>query len=341
MEKALSLTPPKLQAHLTTPGKIINRERRYLCRNGNVLDVLVSSRLGHDREPYSFVGALTDITARKRAEEALRATEEHLHQAQKMEVVGQLTGGIAHDFNNMLQGIASGLDLTERSVARGQADSATRYIDMARKSLDRAASLTHRMLAFARRQALQPTTVRPDKLIRGMNELIRNTMGLEVEVETGLDHGAWTVFCDPNQLESALLNLAINARDAMPDGGLLKITTTDRSLSRADLFDQDECGPGRYVEVAMTDTGTGMTSDVVARVFEPFFTTKPIGQGTGLGLSQVFGFVRQFGGFVRLESQPRAGTTVRIYLPRLEMTRTEVGGSQSDPDASTLAAGRT
>jgi signal transduction histidine kinase len=279
--------------------------------------LLVSSRLERHREPTSFVGSLTDITARKRAEEALRATEGRLYQAQKMEAVGQLTGGIAHDFNNILQSIVGGLDLMERSIARGNnAEGATRYIDIARKSANRAAGLTHRMLAFARRQVLLPRVVETDKLVHGMGELIRQTMGPTVEVQIRLHDGTWRVLCDPNQLESALLNLAINARDAMPAGGTLTVTTADRSLTNDDLFDQDEPSPGEYVEIAVSDTGLGMTPDVISHVFEPFFTTKPTGQGTGLGLSQVFGFVRQSGGFLRLESEPGIGTTVRIFMPR-------------------------
>ena len=199
--------------------------------------------------------------------------------------------------------------------------------------MERAAGLTHRLLAFARRQALQPRAVEPDKLVCGMDGLIRQTMGPEVEMQLRLRDGVWSVLCDPNQLESALLNLVINARDAMPAGGSLTIATADRSLSRDDLFDQDEAKPGAYVEIAVTDTGTGMTPDVLAHVFEPFFTTKPTGQGTGLGLPQVFGFVRQSGGFLRLESKVGLGTTIRIYLPRYEPIATENGATASGSDA--------
>jgi PAS domain S-box-containing protein len=312
-----------LEAHQTAAGSIVQRERRYLCRDGNVLDLLVSSRVERHREATSFVGALTDITARKRAEEALRASEEHLHQAQKMEVLGQLTGGIAHDFNNMLQSISGGLELMERAIAKGSAESALRFVALARESADRAAGLTHRLLAFARRQALQPTAVQPDRLVHGMEELIRQTMGAEIEVLVRRCNVVWGVLCDPSQLESALLNLTINARDAMPDGGTLTITTADRSLTQADVSHQDEAAPGDYVEISVTDSGTGMTPVVMGRVFEPFFTTKPTGQGTGLGLSQVFGFVRQSGGFVRLASTVGLGTTVRVYLPRHDIAEPE------------------
>jgi CheY-like chemotaxis protein len=200
--------------------------------------------------------------------------------------------------------------------------------------LERAAGLTHRLLAFARRQALQPRAVEPDKLVSAMDELIRQTIGPEIEVQLRLRDGVWSVLCDPNQLESALLNLVINARDAMPAGGTLTIATADRSLSLDDLIDQDEAKPGAYVEIAVTDTGTGMTPDVSAHVFEPFFTTKPAGLGTGLGLPQVFGFVRQSGGFLRLESKVGLGTTIRIYLPCYQ------GAAIGDDEAASGSTGQ-
>ena len=253
-----------------------------------------------------------EVREREQAEEALR-------QAQKMEAVGQLTGGIAHDFNNMLTGIAGSLELMQQRMRQGRTDEIGRFVDLARKGVERAAALTARLLAFARRQALQPRPLLLDELVLGMVELIRRTVGPGVEVRTELADGNWMVLCDANQLESALLNLAINARDAMPNGGTLTLATAERRLGRADLIGEGGAGPGDYVEIAVSDTGEGMAPEVAARAFEPFFTTKPIGQGTGLGLSQLYGFVHQSDGLVRLESEPGKGTTIRLYLPRREL----------------------
>jgi signal transduction histidine kinase/CheY-like chemotaxis protein len=260
--------------------------------------------------------ALPSPAQLRAANVALLESEERLRQAQKMEAVGQLTGGIAHDFNNMLQGIAGGLDLMERRIAQGRPHEAAKYVAAARQSVVRAAALTHRMLAFARRQALKPRPVEPDTLVRGLVDLIERTVGPGVTLALRLHDGVWTALCDANQLESALLNLAINARDAMPDGGTLTIATADRHVGPAELTAADDAAPGDYVELAVTDTGTGMTPEVMARAFEPFFTTKAIGQGSGLGLSMIYGFARQSGGFVRLESAPGQGATLRLYLPR-------------------------
>jgi len=242
--------------------------------------------------------------------------EEALRQSQKMEAVGQLTGGIAHDFNNMLQAISGGLEMMGRRVEQGRTAEAAGYVASAQKTVARAAALTHRLLAFARRQALQPRPVAPDELVQGMAELIGRTVGPAVAVGLDLDDGTWPVLCDPNQLENVLLNLAINARDAMPGGGTLTIGTSNIRLTEADAAGQDGARPGDYVEIAVRDTGAGMDEATRARAFEPFFTTKPIGQGTGLGLSQTYGFVRQSDGAVRLDSAPGAGTAVRMYLPR-------------------------
>ena len=250
-----------------------------------------------------------EVLEREHAEATLR-------QAQKMEAVGQLTGGIAHDFNNMLQGINGALELARRRVDQGQAPAALPLMDAAQQGVTRAAALTHRLLAFARRQTLDAKPVVLDGLVLGVVELIGRTVGPSIEVRTRMGDGGWPVLCDANQLENVLLNLAINARDAMPDGGTLTLATAEVCLSAADVAGQDGAKPGDHVEIVVSDTGTGMTPAVMARVFEPFFTTKPIGQGTGLGLSQVYGFVRQSGGAMRLDSAPGHGTTVRVFLPR-------------------------
>ena len=248
----------------------------------------------------------------------LMAVEAVLRQSQKMDAVGQLTGGIAHDFNNMLQAISGGLELLHRRVEQGRGAEAVRLVEGARQTVARAAALTNRLLVFARRQTLQAKPVNADKLILGMEELVRRTVGPAIAAELRMGDGIWPVLCDPNQLESVLLNLAINARDAMTEGGRLTVTTRHVRLSDADVAGQDRAKPGDFVEIAVADTGTGMDEATRARAFEPFFTTKPLGQGTGLGLSQLYGFVQQSDGMVRLDSTPGQGTTMRLYLPRHE-----------------------
>jgi signal transduction histidine kinase/CheY-like chemotaxis protein len=257
-------------------------------------------------------GELEALVAARTAE--LMTAEESLRQAQKMEAVGQLTGGIAHDFNNMLQGVTGGLAMARRRVAAGLAGEALRYLDAVRDAAERAAGLTRRLLSFARRQPLEPRPVDTDGLVAGLADLIRRTVGPGIAVDLRLRGGAGSVLCDPNEMESALLNLCINARDAMPEGGRLTIGTEDLRLSAADIPD-GAATPGLHVVLSVADTGTGMPPEVVERVFEPFFTTKPVGQGTGLGLSQVWSFARQSGGLVRVESAPGQGTTVRLLLP--------------------------
>ena len=261
-------------------------------------------------------GVGRDITAERQRAAALRDAEEALRQAQKMEAIGQLTGGLAHDFNNLLTGIAGSLELLQVRAAQGRIGELDRHVAGAMASVNRAAALTHRLLAFARRQALDPRPTDVNALVAGMTELIRRTVGPAVRVETVCAAGLWPTLIDPNQLESALLNLCINARDAMPEGGRLTIETVNAALDEAYVATERDLRAGQYVALAVTDTGSGMTPDVMARAFEPFFTTKPIGQGTGLGLSMLYGFAKQSDGHVRIYSEVGRGTTVRVYLPR-------------------------
>ena len=258
-----------------------------------------------------------DITAEKVAAERLKNTEEALRQSQKMEAVGQLTGGIAHDFNNLLTGIVGSLDLMQTRLGQGRTDNIARYIDAAMTSANRAAALTHRLLAFARRQPLIPKSVDVNALIVSLEDLLRRTIGETLNLDIAAAPDLWCTLCDPNQLESALLNLAINARDAMPDGGHLKIATQN---VRVDAINANgpALTPGNYICISVSDSGTGMSPEVVARAFDPFFTTKPIGQGTGLGLSMIYGFARQSNGHVSIDSGVGIGTVVKLYLPRHE-----------------------
>jgi PAS domain S-box-containing protein len=263
-----------------------------------------------------FYGVGRDVTAETEAAALLAETEAALRQSQKMEAVGQLTGGIAHDFNNLLQGITGSLEIIQRRVAQGKLDDLNRFILGATTAANRAAALTHRLLAFSRRQPLDPKPVRANALVASMEDLIRRTIGERVDLELVLAGGLWITKCDPNQLESAILNLAINARDAMPDGGKLVIETCNAHLDRAYLAQQRGVKPGQYVCISVSDTGTGMDADTIAKAFEPFFTTKPIGQGTGLGLSMIYGFAQQSEGFAKIYSEVGQGTSFKLYLPR-------------------------
>lgn len=250
-----------------------------------------------------------------------REQEEQLRQAQKMEAVGQLTGGIAHDFNNLLQIVVGNLELTQRNLPV-ESPRLKRSVDNAMTGAKRAATLTQRLLAFSRRQPLEPKPVSVNKLVAGMSELLARSLGETVQVETVLAGGLWRVEVDPNQLENAIVNLAVNARDAMPDGGKLTIETANTRLDESYAQQNVEVTPGQYVVICVSDTGTGMSKEELARAFEPFFTTKQIGKGTGLGLSQVYGFVKQSGGHVKIYSEAgekedhHRGTTVKVYLPR-------------------------
>ena len=280
-----------------------------------------------------FTGVVLDIDDRREAENRLRAlaaslelqveertaelvkSQEALAQSQKMEAVGQLTGGLAHDFNNLLAGISGSLELLQSRVAQGRIGDLERYLVAAQGAAKRAAALTHRLLAFSRRQTLDPKPTDVNRLVAGMEELVRRTVGPEVTVEVVAAGGLWATLVDPNQLENALLNLCINARDAMPGGGRLTVETGNKWLDGRAASERD-LPPGQYVSLCVSDTGTGMAPEVARRAFDPFFTTKPIGMGTGLGLSMVYGFVRQSGGQARIYSEPDQGAMVCLYLPR-------------------------
>ena len=256
-----------------------------------------------------------DLTAEREQADELARAEGQLRQAQKMEAVGQLTGGIAHDFNNLLTGITGSLEMMQVRMAQGRTADVDRYVTAAQGAAKRAAALTHRLLAFSRRQTLAPKPTDVRALVNGMEELISRSVGPGVEVEVVHAAGLWPSLIDASQLENAVLNLCINARDAMPDGGRITIETGNRWMDRR-AADERGLEPGQYISLCVSDTGSGMTPDVVAKVFEPFFTTKPIGMGTGLGLSMIYGFARQSGGTVSVYSESGQGTMVCVYLPR-------------------------
>ena len=292
-------------------GRPLRYERMH---NGALVEATVTAVPGREGEPRRVVVSARDTTERRRLEEQLR-------QAQKMEALGQLTGGVAHDFNNMLTLMLGGLDTIDRQLVQLPASAAKARIeraqDLSLQGVQRARALTGRLLAFSRRQPLAPQSVDANLLVGGLCDLLQHTLGERIALKTILADGIWNAFVDPNQLENALINLALNARDAMPEGGRLVIETANRRLATADVAGLPEpVEPGDFVMIAVMDTGHGMDEATVARAFDPFFTTKEIGKGTGLGLSQVYGFTRQSGGCVEIESAPGRGAAVRLYLPR-------------------------
>ncbi|HEX8302783.1 PAS domain S-box protein [Sphingomonas sp.] len=311
------------------------RDTTFIGKNGERRCIAFSTVPEND----TIYGFGRDVTGEREAAEALATTEEALRQSQKMEAVGQLTGGIAHDFNNLLQGITGSLEIIERRVAQGRVAEIGRFLSGATAAANRAAALTHRLLAFSRRQPLDPRPVRANPLMASMEDLLRRTIGERIELELVLAGGLWLTLCDPNQLENAILNLVINARDAMPDGGKLTIETCNAHLDDAYAARQRDVKPGQYICICVTDTGIGMDADTIAKAFEPFFTTKPIGQGTGLGLSMIYGFARQSDGYAKIYSEIGEGTTFKLYLPRF---RGEAEGEEEVPhltDAHATDAG--
>jgi PAS domain S-box-containing protein len=288
----------------TSTGKPI-----HVCVNGKPLFDDTGNFCG-------YLGTTTDETAIVEARQRAEQAEEKLNQAQKMEAIGQLTGGLAHDFNNILTAMIATLDLF-RQIYLGRVPEAQPLLESALNAAQRGAGLIRSLLAFARRQTLQPETIDVNKLVGHMTELLQRSLGESIIIETRLGDGLWRTFVDPNQLESALLNLTVNARDAMPQGGKLTIETSNTYLDDPAASDA-EVAPGPYIMIAVSDNGTGMSEEVGVRIFEPFFTTKPEGHGTGLGLSQVYGFVKQSGGHVKASSEIGAGTTVKVYLPRTQ-----------------------
>ncbi len=272
-----------------------------------------------------------DVTDRLKEQARLRTAEEALRQAQKMEAVGQLTGGIAHDFNNMLAVVIGSMRLTQRRLARGD-QNIHEFIDGALRGAERAAALVSRLLSFSRQQPLSPERTDANRLLSGMEDVLRRTLPEDIRIEFVQAGGLWSIHADAHGLESAIVNLAVNARDAMPEGGKLTIETANAHLDDAYAAAHADVPAGQYVMIAVTDTGHGMTPEILARVFDPFFTTKPVGVGTGLGLSQVYGFLKQSGGHVKIYSEVGVGTTVKFYLPRLD------GAPSSNPASIRVTA---
>ncbi len=319
-------------------GQPTRFENRILASNG--LWIPIGWTVSPEPEGVHFIAVGRDLADYKARERELMQAQEELRQAQKMEAVGQLTGGIAHDFNNLLAGISGSLELLAKRVAQGRYDTVANYIGMAQASIKRAATLTQRLLAFSRRQTLDPKAIDANRLIAGLEDLVRRTVGPAVHVEIVGAGGLWPINVDASQLENSLLNLCINARDAMlPHGGRLTIVTANKWLDERSARERD-LPPGQYISVCVTDTGAGMSPEVAARAFDPFFTTKPMGQGTGLGLSMVYGFVRQSGGQVRIHSEEGQGTTMCMYFPR-HVGDTPLDGTEAGGGAITAGHGET
>ena len=303
------------------------RRRQYEARD-RLIDLSES-----ERRLQSTLETLEQQVEERTAQ--LRHNEEALRQSQKMEAVGQLTGGIAHDFNNMLTGIIGSLELLRRRLARGRLDDLDSLIDLGVTSANRAAGLTHRLLAFSRRQSLDSKAVQMNTLVLSMGELLQRSLNESIQLDMRLNDKLWVAEADPNQLESALLNLVINARDAMPEGGKLIVETSNQVLHREFTEAYSNLEPGDYVMLSVTDNGSGMPQSVINRAFDPFFTTKPIGQGTGLGLSMIYGFSKQSRGHVSIDSEIDQGTTVKLFLPRFRGEELEQPDNdiQQAPDA--------
>jgi PAS domain S-box-containing protein len=305
---------------------------RLLTAEGAPITFAWSAVPGSVPQERTFYTVGRDITEDLRRDELLR-------QSQKMEAVGQLTGGLAHDFNNLLAGISGSLELINTRMVQGRTADVVKYVTAAQGAANRAAALTHRLLAFSRRQTLAPRPVDVRRLISGMEDLIGRTIGPQISLETVHAAGLWPSLIDANQLENAVLNLCINARDAMPDGGRITIETANRWLD-ASAARQRGLSPGQYISVCVSDTGVGMTPDVQSKAFDPFFTTKPIGVGTGLGLSMIYGFAKQSGGSVSIYSEPGQGTMVCVYLPR-NVGEAEAEVDQAEPISLPRGAGET
>jgi PAS domain S-box-containing protein len=285
---------------------------RYRCKDGSYRYI---SWVGIQEDGYVYCTG-RDVTAEREAEIELSKAQDALRQAQKVEAIGQLTGGIAHDFNNLLTGIIGSLALVRRRMATNNPDDIPRLMDAASAAALRAAALTHRLLAFGRRQSLDTRPNDVNRIVTGIEDLLRRTMGERIDLVCKLSGDLWTASTDANQLESALLNLAINARDAMPDGGHLTIETANVQLDGAYASLHEDAQAGEYVTVSVSDTGIGMPPEVLEKALDPFFTTKPVGEGTGLGLSVIYGFIKQSRGHLRIYSEAGQGTTVKLYLPR-------------------------